>query len=118
MLGDAHNREVGDLVSALGVGEVVRWNPEDAASYPLPVLARRVDVVLDVLGSAEHRREAAAIVLAPAMLALSGPDAVVAALEELLRGVLDAASPWITEELLVASAQRLASPSLAPLQSG
>ena len=76
VLGDAHNREVGDLVCAVGVGEVVRWNLDDAVSHPLSVLARRVDVVLDVAGSPEQRREATALVLPPALIALGGPDAV------------------------------------------
>lgn len=108
VLGDADNPEVGDLVVAAGVAEVVRWNPEDATGYPLPALARRVDVVLDVVGAPEHRRAAMAMILPPTLITLQ--DAVcAAALEDLLRGVLGADPPRVTRELMGHSAHRLAS---------
>jgi hypothetical protein len=115
VLGDGDNPVVGDLVVDSGIGEVVRWNAEDATGYSLPALARRVDVVLDVGGSAEHRRAAMAMILPPALITLQDTGSVVAAAADLLGGALAADPPRVTRELLAHSAQRLA--SLAPAGS-
>lgn len=47
------------LLMAVGVGDIISWNEADAHNFPLYRVARRADVVVDLLGGARERAEIA-----------------------------------------------------------
>jgi malate dehydrogenase (oxaloacetate-decarboxylating) len=83
IIGGDHHPEIAALAVAAGIGEVTSWTPHDAPCFPLSALARRATVVIDALGSANTRRQAAYMVLPPPIIALDDEQPLLA-LAELL----------------------------------
>jgi hypothetical protein len=56
IVGAERDRLVAALAVAAGIGEISSWGLDDAHCFPLHVLTRKATVVIDLLGSAAHRR--------------------------------------------------------------
>lgn len=82
--GAEHNPLVAALAVAAGIGEIDSWNLGDAHDFPLRTFARRGAVVIDLLGSAALRLEAAALDPPIPFIAADGPRTTLRALPALL----------------------------------
>ncbi|MDT7626238.1 MAG: hypothetical protein QOF99_7139 [Pseudonocardiales bacterium] len=56
IVGAERDRLVAELAVAAGIGEISSWGLDDGHCFPLHVLTRKATVVIDLLGSAAHRR--------------------------------------------------------------
>ena len=84
VVGTEQNPVVAVLATALRVGTVVSWNPSDAEDFPLPVMCRRADVVVDLLGLVTPDSSGSSEGFRPAPVVRPDPVATVRALPHLL----------------------------------
>jgi hypothetical protein len=56
IVGAERDRLVAEVAVAAGIGEISSWGLDDGHCFPLHVLTRKATVVIDLLGSAAHRR--------------------------------------------------------------
>lgn len=61
IIGAARGPMVATLAVAAGIGEIDRWDVEDAQDFPLDALCRHADVVIDLLGCGARHRGAASV---------------------------------------------------------
>lgn len=84
VVGTEQNPVVAVLATALGVGTVVSWNPSDAEDFPLPMMCRRADVIVDLLGLIAADSSGRGDAFRPAPVVRPDPVATVRALPHLL----------------------------------
>lgn len=84
VVGTEQNPVVAVLATALGVGTVVSWNLHDAEDFPLPMMCRHADVIVDLLGLIAADSSGSVDGFRPAPVIRPDPAATVRALPHLL----------------------------------
>lgn len=82
--GAERNPLVAELAVATGVGETYSWSLDDAHNFPLRALVRRGTVMIDLVGSGAHRRQANALDPPAPVLTVDEPTTPLLALPGLL----------------------------------
>ena len=104
VVGAEQNPMVAVLATALGVGTVVSWNPSDAEDFPLPLMCRRADVIVDLLGVIPVDDCGSGDAFRPAPVIRPDPVATVRALPHLLHQmVTDAGADLLTAAATMSS---------------
>ncbi|MPZ81766.1 MAG: hypothetical protein GEV28_15710 [Actinophytocola sp.] len=89
-----------DLLMAAGIGDIISWNPADRTGFPLPIVTRDADAIIDLLGGATDIARAAADRPQLAVIAPDEPDDHLLAVPGLLRALTESAHPVLTIEVL------------------
>ena len=97
-----------DLLMAAGIGDIISWNLADRTGFPLPVVARDADALIDLLGGASDITRAAANRPHLAVIAPDEPDDHLLAVPGLLRALAASAHPTLTLEVYLRCALALA----------
>ena len=112
VVGTEQNPVVAVLATALGVGTVVSWNPSDAEDFPLTVMCRRADVVVDLLGLIAANDSGGVDAFRPAPVIRPDPFATVRVLPHLLHQmVTHAGADLLAAAAATATALRSSTPT-------